>query len=245
MAGASSTGANSHGNTSQNASATNSSSTSTTVEALAMGLKNTEVISILKRRNNSSENVNDNLKYTSSMLSTGGNSPSIHSQTYSDSSLQKYDDDDDDDESDSDWDGFQVREPLFFSFLNPILILRFSNNRIANVAVVDLICPIWPALFSEKFPTFCGASKIIWLFGIFFHTFDVKAKYSFNFRVTAGRENVLYHYVEIEVGEGMLLAPPSMNSVHVISFAFQKAALLIHNILQNTIRYLKSLLSLA
>lgn len=108
MAAASSSGANHQGNSSQNASAATSASTST-VEALAMSLKNTEVISILKRRNNSSENVNDNLKYTTSRLSTGKNSPSIHSQTYSDSSLQRYDDDDDDDESDSDWDGFQVR----------------------------------------------------------------------------------------------------------------------------------------
>lgn len=91
-----------------NVSAGTSSSTST-VEALAMSLKNTEVISILKRRNNSSENVNENLKYTNSTMiaSGGGHSPSIHSQTYSDTSLQKYDDDDEDD-SDSDWDGFQV-----------------------------------------------------------------------------------------------------------------------------------------
>lgn len=90
-----------------NVNAATSSSTST-VEALTMSLKNTEVISILKRRNNSAENVNENLKYiTSSAIVAGGHSPSIHSQTYSDSSVQKYDDDDDD-ESDSDWDGFQV-----------------------------------------------------------------------------------------------------------------------------------------
>lgn len=104
----------SHGNSNQmNTSAATSSSTST-VEALAMSLKNTEVISILKRRNNSSENVNDNLKYTTSAVvaTSGGHSPSIHSQTYSDSSLQKYDDDDED-ESDSDWDGFPVRKYVF------------------------------------------------------------------------------------------------------------------------------------
>lgn len=98
-----------------NVSAATSSSTST-VEALTMNLKNTEVISILKRRNNSSENVNDNLKFSSTLLATtgGGGSPSINSQTYSDSSLQKYDDDDD--ESDSDWDGFPVsnRKKLVF-----------------------------------------------------------------------------------------------------------------------------------
>lgn len=94
------------GSNALNLSAATSSSTST-VEALAMNLKNTEVISILKRRNNSSENVNDNLKFSTSIITTaGGGSPSINSQTYSDSSLQKYDDDDD--ESDSDWDGFPV-----------------------------------------------------------------------------------------------------------------------------------------
>lgn len=109
----------SQGNTNQmNISAATSSSTNSTVEALAMSLKNTEVISILKRRNNSSENVNDNLKYTTSAIvatTSGGHSPSLHSQTYSDSSLQKYDDDDED-ESDSDWDGFPVIKHIFCIF---------------------------------------------------------------------------------------------------------------------------------
>lgn len=101
-----------------NTNATPSSSTSA-VEALAMNLKNTEVISILKRRNNSSENVNDNnnLKYTNSMLTTAsGGSPSINSQTFSDSSLQKYNEDDE--ESDSDWDGFPVRFNKFTYLVN-------------------------------------------------------------------------------------------------------------------------------
>lgn len=108
MANSTTNSSGNQGNTNQmNVSAATSSSTST-VEAIAMNLKNTEVISILKRRNNSSENVNDNLKYTTSLVATGGgHSPSIHSQTYSDSSLQKYDDDDED-ESDSDWDAFPV-----------------------------------------------------------------------------------------------------------------------------------------
>lgn len=87
-------------------------STSTNVEALATtGLKSTEIISILKRRNNSSENVTENLKYTAAPAED--TSLSLHSQTYSDNSVQKYgdkhdrDDDDEDDDSDSDWDGFQ------------------------------------------------------------------------------------------------------------------------------------------
>lgn len=86
------------------------------MEAIASGLKNTEIISILKRRNTSSENVNENLKYTTaSAVAFEEKPPSIHSQTFSDTSLQRYDvdisnddDDDDDDESDSDWDAFQV-----------------------------------------------------------------------------------------------------------------------------------------
>lgn len=132
MANAATNSSGNHGNTNQmNVSAATSSSTST-VEALAMSLKNTEVISILKRRNNSSENVNDNLKYTTSLVATsGGHSPSIHSQTYSDSSLQKYDDDDEDD-SDSDWDGFPVSNFTHFcnheSKLDGFLFLSFSKS---------------------------------------------------------------------------------------------------------------------
>lgn len=58
----------------------------------------------------------------------------------------------------------------------------------------------------------------------------------FNSRVTAGKDNVLFHYVQIEMGEGVILAPPSLQSINIITLAFQKASLLIHNILQNTIR---------
>lgn len=143
-----------------------------TVEALAAGFKNTEVISILKRRNNSSENINDNLKYTTSTASAAAaaaaaisaedNSLSLHSQTYSDSSLQKYgdddhghdhDDDDDDDGSDSDWDGFPVSSSLgleivfhFACNFMPIIRIPFKfctfPFRIANKVAVDLICPM-------------------------------------------------------------------------------------------------------
>lgn len=85
-------------------------SSTSTLEAAPGIIKNTEIISILKRRNNSVENVNEHLKYMPANLATGGNSPSLHSQAYSETSMQKYedDDDDDDDESDSDWDGFPV-----------------------------------------------------------------------------------------------------------------------------------------
>lgn len=72
----------------------------------ASNTKIPEIISILKRRNTSTENVNDNLRLAvPSTSSAGKNSPSLHSQTYSDGSLQKFDDDDD---SDSSWDDFDV-----------------------------------------------------------------------------------------------------------------------------------------
>lgn len=113
-AGGSSGGNQSTSQNAMNVSGATSSSTST-VEALAAGLKNIEVISILKRRNNSTENINmnENLKYTSSAVAVEEKAPSIHSQTYSDTSIQRYEDDDDDDDddddgSDSDWDGFPV-----------------------------------------------------------------------------------------------------------------------------------------
>lgn len=57
-----------------------------------------------------------------------------------------------------------------------------------------------------------------------------------NQRVTAGKDNVLFHYVQVEKSEGMIFAPPSIHSANVITYAFHKTALLIHNILQNTIR---------
>lgn len=152
--------------------------TPSTVEALAAGFKNTEVISILKRRNNSSENVNDNLKYTTSTVAAAAaiaaedHSLSLHSQTYSDSSLQKYGDDDhhgrdhdddDDDESDSDWDGFPVRNSLALSQFALILdfigiftffIFIHLKLRIANVVAVVSICLISQVRSFEKFPMF-------------------------------------------------------------------------------------------
>lgn len=66
--------------------------------------KKTEIISILKRRNNSSENVGDltgklTVSTISATTSLGGGS-SINSQTLSEDSNR--------DDSDSDWDGFPV-----------------------------------------------------------------------------------------------------------------------------------------
>lgn len=67
--------------------------------------KKTEIISILKRRNNSTENVGE---FPKPILSAGGSS--VHSQTFSDDSNHKLDED----ESDSDWDGFPDRSSSGF-----------------------------------------------------------------------------------------------------------------------------------
>lgn len=67
--------------------------------------KKTEIISILKRRNNSTENVSEFSKPTQS---AGGSS--VNSQTFSDDSTHKLDED----ESDSDWDGFPDRSSSGF-----------------------------------------------------------------------------------------------------------------------------------
>lgn len=82
-----------------------------------LNVKKTEIISILKRRNNSTENVGAGELKIHNLPNSGGGgggSSSVNSQTLSDGSLQKYDDDDD--ESDSDWDGFPVI--LFFFILH-------------------------------------------------------------------------------------------------------------------------------
>lgn len=55
-------------------------------------------------------------------------------------------------------------------------------------------------------------------------------------RITAGNENVLFYYVQVDVGQGILLAPSGQPSKDSVLSAFRKACLLIHTILQNTIR---------
>lgn len=67
--------------------------------------KKTEIISILKRRNNSTENVGE---FSKTSTSAGGSS--VNSQTFSEDSNYKMDDD----ESDSDWDGFPDRSSSGF-----------------------------------------------------------------------------------------------------------------------------------
>lgn len=56
------------------------------------------------------------------------------------------------------------------------------------------------------------------------------------FRITSGPENILFHYVQIEVGEGILLAPTNTSSSSIVIGHFRRTCLIIHKILQNTMR---------
>lgn len=56
-------------------------------------------------------------------------------------------------------------------------------------------------------------------------------------KITAGNENVLLHYVQLEVGHGYVLAPTMVNERDAVVQEFRKACQLIHTILQNTIRF--------
>ncbi|KAJ6645236.1 Protein inturned, partial [Pseudolycoriella hygida] len=55
--------------------------------------------------------------------------------------------------------------------------------------------------------------------------------------VTAGRDNVLFHYVQLEIGQGVLLSSTGTSKNSSIIQSFRKACLLIHTILQNTLRF--------
>lgn len=98
--------------------------------------KKPEIISILKRRNTSHENVGgiDAGSPTKLMGATSlGGGSSVNSQTFSEDSNQ--------DESDSDWDGFPVIMRTLW-LQDAQLCLCFCISRIANAVAVDLICPI-------------------------------------------------------------------------------------------------------
>lgn len=81
--------------------------TTNSIASANLNIKKTEIISILKRRNNSTENVGDT-KHLNTFNGVG--SSSVNSQTFSEGSAQKFEDDDD--ESDSDWDGFPVKSSI-------------------------------------------------------------------------------------------------------------------------------------
>ncbi|KAF5301487.1 hypothetical protein FQR65_LT08790 [Abscondita terminalis] len=60
-------------------------------------------------------------------------------------------------------------------------------------------------------------------------------------RLTAGADNVLFHYVQLDVSEGIILCPPEvhLNSVtsEVVLNNFRKCAQNIHDLFQNTLRF--------
>lgn len=55
-------------------------------------------------------------------------------------------------------------------------------------------------------------------------------------RITTGNDNALFHFVHVEVGEAILMAPTNIQCFGHTIPAFRKACLLIHNVLQNTVR---------
>lgn len=57
-------------------------------------------------------------------------------------------------------------------------------------------------------------------------------------RITAGPVNVLYHYVQMDIGHGTIMASTSVSPSEPIIQAFRRACLSIHDVLQNTIRLL-------
>lgn len=59
-------------------------------------------------------------------------------------------------------------------------------------------------------------------------------------KLTSGLDNVLFHYVQLDVGEGLLMAP-TVNIHPMILEAFRNAAHSIHEVLQNTIRFRQQL----
>lgn len=162
--------------------------------------KKTEIISILKRRNNSTENVSEVSKPTPS---AGGSS--VNSQTFSDDSNHKLEED----ESDSDWDGFPDRSSS-----------GFDMSELTETFLKEV---------SDVIP-----SKYVFTFNYLFTNSNLLI--CLCYRVTAGRENVLFHYVQLEIGQGVLLSSTGASKTSLIIQSFRKACLLIHTILQNTIR---------
>uniref|UniRef100_A0A1B0DPZ1 Uncharacterized protein n=1 Tax=Phlebotomus papatasi TaxID=29031 RepID=A0A1B0DPZ1_PHLPP len=62
-------------------------------------------------------------------------------------------------------------------------------------------------------------------------------------RLTSGHSNVLLHYVQLEIGEGILLAPTNTQNTELIR-TFRQTCFLIHTVLQNTIRFRQLLTSI-
>lgn len=60
-------------------------------------------------------------------------------------------------------------------------------------------------------------------------------------RLTAGEENVLFHYVQLDVNDGILICPPECKlksqTLDAILQKFRQCALSMHNLFQNTLRF--------
>lgn len=60
--------------------------------------------------------------------------------------------------------------------------------------------------------------------------------HSLSARITAGPDNVLYHYVHIDCGQGVFVAAPGRTPTDPIMVAFRSSCRRIHAVLQNTVR---------
>lgn len=56
-------------------------------------------------------------------------------------------------------------------------------------------------------------------------------------RITAGPENVLYHFVHVDCGQGVFVAAPGRTPTDPILQAFRIACQSIHAVLQRTVRF--------
>ncbi|XP_063698135.1 protein inturned [Culicoides brevitarsis] len=59
--------------------------------------------------------------------------------------------------------------------------------------------------------------------------------------LNSGAENLLFHFVQVEFGDGVLIAPTVQSNFAAISNAFRKTCVVVHHVLQNTVKFRKIL----
>lgn len=59
--------------------------------------------------------------------------------------------------------------------------------------------------------------------------------------LNTGEENLIFHYIQIEFGDGILISPTVQSSFHAITNVFRKTCIIIHQVLQNTVKFRKIL----
>lgn len=59
--------------------------------------------------------------------------------------------------------------------------------------------------------------------------------------LNTGAENLIFHYIQIEFGDGVLIVPTLPSNFHSISNVFRKTCVIIHQVLQNTLKFRKIL----